>query len=327
MRYTIESRFQGAFLGAAVGEMLSNFYTGRSWHQLGVGLNWWDLDIDEGQQDQLLPGWGSQAVSVCKSLIAHGRVEGVDNEATATILPVALFFHEDAAKLRLRLNQLAVSSKETRDESLAIGYCLLQIAQEKLDPSAIVPQIIAYLQGVSRDAHPVGGRSRSADGPKNRTRADGAIASSLAQVQTLLEMRASLETTSYMLSNSIGLALYCFLSTPEDFRLSVMRALRIARVQPQLVAALTGAMSGAYNSLAGIPVSWRIAIKRPLTAEKFLLPCWGVTSAAEIVQLATNLFVAWSGALLPTHLSNKSPQRYAVAAPQVMRPQSIGPDK
>ncbi|MBO1346824.1 MAG: ADP-ribosylglycohydrolase family protein [Hormoscilla sp. GUM202] len=304
MRYTIESRFQGAFLGAAVGEMLSNFYTGRSWHQ--VGLNWWDLDIDEGQQDQLLPGWGSQAVSACKSLIAHGRVEGnrvVDNEATATILPVALFFHEDAAKLRQRLNQLAASSKETRDESLAMGYCLLQIAQEKLDSSTIVPQIIAYLQS------------------------DGAIASELAQVQTLLEMRASLETTSYMLSNSIGLALYCFLSTPEDFRLSVMRALRIARVQPQLVASLTGAMSGAYNSLAGIPVSWRIAIKRPLTAEKFLLPCWGVTSDAEIVQLATNLFAAWSGALLPTHLSNKSPQRYAVAAPQVMRPQSIGPDK
>ncbi len=297
MRYTIESRFQGTFLGAAVGEMLSNFYTGRSWHQ--VSLNWWDLNIDEGQQDQLLPGWGSQAVSGCKSLIAYGRVEGnkvVDNEATANVLPVALFFHEDAAKLRRRLNQLAASSKETKDGSLAIGYCLLQIAQEKLDPSTIVPQIIAYLQS------------------------DGAIASSLAQVQTLLEMGASLETTSYMLSNSIGLALYCFLSTPEDFRLSVMRALRIARVQPQLVASLTGAMSGAYNSLAGIPVSWRIAIKRPLTAEKFLLPCWGVTSAAEIVQLATNLFAAWSGALLPTHLSTKSPQKYAVAAPQVMRP-------
>jgi len=306
MRYTIESRFQGAFLGAAVGEMLSNFYTGRSWHQF-VGLHWWDLPpIEGGQLDQLLPGWGSQAVDGCKSLIARGRVEGnrvLDNEATAITLPVALFFHEDAAKLRQRIDRLAASNQETRDGSLAIGYCLLQIAQEKLDPSRIVPQIIAYLQsGLD-------------------------IASELAQVQTLLEMGATLETASSRISNSIALALYCFASTPEDFRLSIMRALRIARVQPQLVAALTGAMSGAYNSLAGIPVSWRLAMTRPLVAEKFLLPCWGVTSAAEIVQLATNLFAAWSGAYRPTHPNSKSPQLYAVAAPQVMRTQGLRPDK
>lgn len=319
MRYTIESRFQGAFLGAAVGDMLGTFITGRSWDQLRLGLNWWDSDIDgrpirpspmEGELDQLSPGWGSQAVGGCKSLIARGRVEenSEGNEATAIALPIALFFHEDAAKLRRSLNQLAASSKETRDGILAMGYCLLQIAQEKLDPGSIIPQIITYIQS------------------------DGDRASELGQVQTLLETGASLETACSLLSNNISLALYCFLSTPEDFRLSVMRALRIARVQPQLVAALTGAMSGTYNSLAGIPVSWRIAMTRPKTAEKFLNPCWGVTSGAEIVQLATNLFAAWSGVYWPTdpmfsEQFAQSPSGNAVAAPRVMPTLGLGPDK
>lgn len=301
MRYTIESRFQGAFLGAAVGEMLGIFITGRSWHHLEPLPVRWDLDI--GQLDQFLPGWGSHAVDGCKSLIARGRVDGnrvVGNEATAITLPVALFFHEDAAKLRRRLNQLAASSKETRDEIMAIAYCLLQIAREKLDPSTIVPQIITYIQS------------------------DGALAEELAQVQTLLEMGASLETASSLLSNSIGLALYCFASTPEDFRLSVMRALRIATIRPQLVAALTGAMSGTYNSLTGIPVSWRMAMARPEIARNFLVPCWSVTSGSEIVQLATNLFAAWSGVYWPTNPSNKSSQGNAVAAPQIMR---VGPQQ
>ncbi|MGK7899895.1 MAG: ADP-ribosylglycohydrolase family protein [Hormoscilla sp.] len=297
MRYTIESRFQGAFLGAAVGEMLGISITSRSWHQLGSPpANWWDLDI--GQLSRFLPGWGSYAVRGCKSLIAGGPLEGnmpVGNEATATTLPYALFFHEDAEKLRRKLNQLAAgqlsgSVGETKDATLAIGYCLLQIALEKFDHRSIIPQIINYIQS------------------------DGELTSELEQVQTLLLVGASLETASSVLSNSIAKALYCFATTPEDFRLSVMRALRIARAQPQLVAALTGAMSGAYNSIVGIPVSWRMAMAQ--MSDKILLPCWGVTSGAEIVQLASNLFAAWSGVYWPTQIA-KSPLGNAVAVPRI----------
>lgn len=298
MRYTIESRFQGAFLGAAVGEMLAISITSRSWHQLGPPpANWWDLDI--GQLSRFLPGWGSYAVRGCKSLITGGPLEvnmPVGNEATATTLPYALFFHEDAEKLRLLLDRLTAGSstsssvRETKDATLAIGYCLLQIAREQLDHRSIIPQIINYIQS------------------------DGELTSGLEQLQTLLLAGASLETASSVLSNSIARALYCFATTPEDFRLSVMRALRIARAQPQLVAALTGAMSGAYNSIVGIPVSWRMAIAR--MSDQILLPCWGVTSGVEIVQLASNLFAAWSGVYWPTQIA-KSPLGNAVAAPRI----------
>ena len=143
---------------------------------------------------------------------------------------------------------------------LAVGYTIARALKEKLDPATAIEQTIAYLK------------------------TDNALTELLLQVQILLEKGADLETATTHLCKSatalrerqgegekklqtesivnpgnfipIALAFYCFLNTPEDLRLSVVRAARCG-IAGQLTCALTGALSGAYNGVGAIPVEWR----------------------------------------------------------------------
>ena len=317
MQYSLQSRFQGAFLGAALGEILGLHGTS----QLRVPLPMLQLGSAGGdsrgltiEADSLLPGWGNFACYGCKSLIDRGHLQldrnraGNAVESTGITLPVALFCHEDEKKLRQQLHQVAAICQfpiELKQSILAIGYCLSQALKETLDPSTLIPQIVTYLQP----------DPASTD-----------LQRQLLQVQVLLECRAGIETAKRQLraiaptsSIPIALAFYCFLSTPEDFRLSVLRAVRIAK-QPQVTAALTGAMSGVYNSLAGIPAEWRIAVNRPNLETSWRASGWGVTSASEILQLANRLLMTWSGASDSVLNSTELGVVYAVAAPEIIRP-------
>ncbi|NEP59135.1 MAG: ADP-ribosylglycohydrolase family protein, partial [Symploca sp. SIO2G7] len=83
----------------------------------------------------------------------------------------------------------------------------------------------------------------------------------------------------------------------------VNRAVRTCH-QPQITAALTGALSGAYNSIIDIPVSWRLAAQRIKTS-------W------ENWQLAESLFAVWLGVYQPSVTHNH--QHLAVAAPWVIQ--------
>lgn len=80
---------------------------------------------------------------------------------------------------------------------------------------------------------------------------------------------------------AIVLSLYCFISTPENFQLSIKRAWQISEQFP-LSLALTGFLSGIYNSISGFPVRWRVATQNfPLTP--------------SIQQKTVQLFTSWSG--------------------------------
>ena len=57
---------------------------------------------------------------------------------------------------------------------------------------------------------------------------------------------------------AIALSLYCFISTPENFGLSVKRASSI-NILSKPIAILTATISGAYNGMAGIPRIWKKA--------------------------------------------------------------------
>lgn len=56
---------------------------------------------------------------------------------------------------------------------------------------------------------------------------------------------------------AIALAVYCFASTPQDFRLSVKRAANLNTELAKLTTTLTATLSGAYNGMTTIPWSWR----------------------------------------------------------------------
>ena len=102
----------------------------------------------------------------------------------------------------------------------------------------------------------------------------------------------------------IALAFYCFLSTPENFRLAVSRATRTS-YQPHLTTALTGALAGAYNSIIGIPVSWRLTANR-------------ISQGTQRLSLAKRLIEVWAGVYDVSVLTQDQP--LAVAAPRVIQP-------
>lgn len=337
MRYSLLSRFRGALLGAAIGEIWGAY--GESW-QLGV------------KQPSALPSsWGRLVVRGTEGLIRQGKLDLADwgeptkrtrsfptengkayeeanfpgyaspnteetyakydqNSAPGSgivaTVPVALFFHEDEAKLRQNLHQVAdvwQDDSVLKDGTLAVGYAIALALKERLDPATLIPETLNYLD------------------------VETPLVQQLRQVQTLLEEGAGLETTLATLmpphseprpNAAIALAFYCFLSTLEDLRLSVVRAARCP--QSQITSALAGALSGAYNSIAGIPVGWRLALGKEKGDNSALATLWGVHSETELLRLAARLLAAWSGVydaekfLIDTSLVS------AVAAPKVIKP-------
>ena len=286
-----------------------------------------------------LKDWGDTWEAFAKSEIYPERSTEFQSmlnpcEAAVAALPCAMFFHENKAKLGEKI-MLATdvwpneNKAELQTAVLAIGYAIARSLKQRLDPGTAIEQTIAYLK------------------------TDNALTELLLQVQILLEQGADLETATTHLCKSatalrerqdegekktqtnsivnpgnfipIALAFYCFLNTPEDLRLSVVRAARCG-IAGQLTCALTGALSGAYNGAAAIPVEWRqvssAVESRPL-AEGREPSVWGTGSDAKIVELANNLFAVWAGVYSPSAGLDSAALARSVAAPYVIRPRKI----
>ena len=255
-------------------------------------------------------------------------------EAAVAALPIAMFFHENKAKLREKIMLATeVWPKENGQEYeigvLAVGFAIARSLKQRLDPATAIEQTISYVK------------------------TDNALTELLLQVQILLEQGADLETATTHLYKSatafqakqdgddeksqtksivnpenfipIALAFYCFLSTPEDLRLSVVRAARCG-IAGQLTCALTGALSGAYNGATAIPVEWRqlsLAVELPPLAEGPEPSVWGTGSELKIVELANNLFAVWAGVYNPSFGLDSAALARSVAAPYVIRPSKM----
>lgn len=241
-------------------------------------------------------------------------------------LPVVMLYHEEAAKLREKLEQIGEvwqGQSDVKLSNLAVGYALALGLKEQLEPHALIPQIINILEEESP------------------------LVELLKEVQSLLERRADLETAIRHLSNkaklikqkvsgmgeeskekkaidsqtasliSVCLAFYCFLSTPNNWQLAVQRAARTGRGSQ--ICAIVGALSGAYNSSAAIPVEWRGALNSRLRKTSGLIS-EVVASETEIIELAKNLWTLWCGVYNPKTMENKLNLVPAVAATNVIRP-------
>ncbi|MEG4350841.1 ADP-ribosylglycohydrolase family protein [Microcoleus sp. LAD1_D5] len=287
-----------------------------------------------------LKDWRDTWEAFAKSEIYHPpstEFESIFNpcEAAVAALPAAMFFHENKAKLREKI-MLAIevwpneNKPEWETAILAVGYTIARSLKERLDPATAIEETIAYVK------------------------TENALTELLLQVQILLEKGADLETAATHLCKSatafrerqdegkkkiqtksivnpgnlipIALAFYCFLNTPEDLRLSVVRAARCG-IAGQITCALTGALSGAYNGVAAIPVEWRqvssAEVKSQQLAEGREPSLWGTGSDAKIVELANNLFAVWAGVYRPDAGLDSAALARSVAAPYVIRPRKI----
>ncbi len=297
MRYSLLSRFRGSLLGTALGEVYQSPFqlsttpicSKKSDFWLQVAIRGSQSLIDCGRLD--LEDWKHRGNKLQQSEpTSKIGFASLSNAAIAT-LPVALFFHEDQLTLKAQLQQAAklwLPAGQTPTGVLAMGYAIAQALTERLNPDTLIPQTLVYLEEYCQDAKP----------------SLRAFIQQLEQVQNLLEQKAGLEKTVTQICRHpftdtipIALAFYCFLSTTEDFHLALARAVRTG-YQPQTTAALTGALSGAYNSLAGIPIVRRL-------------------TATEMVSLADRLLAVWSGVHITA--TDDRVQWSAVAAPRVMQ--------
>ncbi|MEH1946360.1 MAG: ADP-ribosylglycohydrolase family protein [Nostoc sp.] len=281
MRYSLISRFKGTLLGALLGGSLApgGKVQFESYPDLGrmavlgiqslIALSRLDLDDwIERQQEKSLHSAATDDISI-KIIIAT--------------LPVALFFHENPIKLRqnvLRVLKIWENDPVVRDGTLAVGYAIALALTEKLDPITLIPQTISFI----------------GETPTS-------IPKKLLRVQNLLEQGAGLSTVQAefakeeKLSNIIAMAFYCFLSTLEDFRLTVLQATHNDNSQvqdatllnSQATGAITGALSGAYNGTGGIPVNWQVLLLQRNS------PVWGLTSFSQMLELTDAFVAVWSG--------------------------------
>ncbi|WP_310428210.1 ADP-ribosylglycohydrolase family protein [Chamaesiphon sp. VAR_48_metabat_135_sub] len=290
MKHLLLTRFQGALIGA------NTIYITP--HQINP--------------NQLIMETSPALIDGMTSLIRSGRVEPQDWEqnifidtpsperAIVAMLPLMLFFHDDRVKLRETLITVSHSWQldwETCSSAVAIGYIISRSLTESFNPRTIISQLLDEMLNL----HPLLFQELST------------IDRLLAQSSSLHQVTQRLTTTPHPIIASTVLAIYCLLSTPEDFSLATRRAYQIED-RSQLTCALTGILAGAQNSLTGIPLNGYIATQE---REQWLL-------AAE------SLLTSWAGvyhehsasqsiALLPASFQPTVAYPLSVAAPQVIQ--------
>jgi hypothetical protein len=220
--------------------------------------------------------------------------------AIVAMLPLMLFFHDDRTKLRERLINVSHSWEldwETCSSAVAIGYIISRSLTESFNADTIV----AHFLDEAINLHPA------------LFQALRTIDRQLNQPDSLHQVIHRSTLNSHPIFSATVLAIYCLRSAPEDFGLALRLADRIED-RSQLICALTGILSGAQNSSAGIPLNGYLATQ----------------DRAQWLLAADSLFATWAGVdrahwadgtidrLSSSHQRVAAP--LAVAAPRVIQP-------
>lgn len=270
MRHTLKNRYRGTIAGALLA-----------------------LKLAKNSKPEFIRQAYIQTIFSCKILISQGKFDTdyfltesqtysslnqpVLLNTLFTALPVILFFHEDLFKLRRNLLEVARTHSDNlliRDSVLAIGYTIAQSLNEKLFPSSLYSEVIRFI----------------GETPTN-------LPQQLEIVHNLLNQQASFEQVCNELyrvntiSNTVATAFYIFLKTLEDFCLSVSLSVNKNIDHDYYISsAMTGALSGAYNSALGIPTSWQIKHLRCLSTKT------AENNFPQMLKLIDELLAIWSGA-------------------------------
>lgn len=307
MHYSLSSRFRGTILGLAIGarQQIGSYKPYLHYPDANPSL----MAQNPQSQDRIVTLVQAGMISLIQRRRfdiedwhhAVGNLSLSGLEAIAATIPLALFYHENEIKLRDNL-QIAVAAvrqdkPEIREIALAVGYAIALSLQAKLHSFQLLNQTINFVGDSS------------------------ILAQKLFQVKAFLEENVGLETVvtklkqERQLSSEIALGFYCYLSSLSDFRLTVRRVVE-TRDRPQLIGAITAALSGAYNGLGGIPATLRQQLCRPTPQPGCAT---SMTTEKEMLRLCDALVAVWSGvydqANQPTDLS----QIAAIAAPRTIR--------
>jgi hypothetical protein len=332
MHYSLSNRFRGALLGALLGEYWGYLNPTNSKQDLLLfDPNTKDLAMLTPLQWSVSNGILSSTKGLIQGKLwididpSNGEKTSSQNLRLSTLsgilLPIALFFHDDEESLRQAI--ALWKSDVTMDSDLAdflfiFAYSIALALREQLEPINLIPHVLTHLKS-DPDTTLVGQRLIQVQHLLNKRVSLAALESFIKE--TLLQhpdMGSSHPSSdSLIVINSIAIALYGFISTSEDFRLTVMRSKRLDYC-PQIVCALAGALSGAYGGVAGIPISWRRALQLN-KSEPSLTNAWTVPSESTLFEMTDQLLATWLGIYNP---KLKSDAPLVAAAPRVIRPNS-----
>ena len=305
VRPELESRFAGALLGTFVGDVLGMPFEGASAEQ--VAYHWSDdpSTLRERIRRSAYTDDTQMMISVAESLVECGGFNGEDmarrfaenyelhrgygagahqviaalrggcpwnqavslvfpegsfgNGAAMRVAPVGVFYHHDLAELR-RVAELSASI--THGHPLGKEGAALQAygvaCAVKLEPAGLdTTDFLARLRALVREEGEVYQRKLDA-------------------MADLLQSDPSIEEVVETLGNdvrahtAVPAALYAFLSHGGSFREAVMYAVSLGG-DTDTIGAMTGAITGAYHGLEGIPAEWVEALESTEKGRDYVL--------------------------------------------------------
>jgi ADP-ribosylglycohydrolase len=232
------------------------------------------------------------------SRLIHPELSNPEQSILA-MLPLILFFHDDRLKLREVLINISHSWQldwETCSSAVAIGYIISRSLTESFQLGTVIAQLLDEMTNL----HPLIFQELNALAVRTAPREQR----SLDPASSLHQVTHRLASAEHPIVAPTMLAIYCFLSTPEDFSLATRR---IARLEPQsqFACALTGILAGAHNSLTGIPLNGDL----------------GTQERSQWLALAQNLLNVWAGIDLQ-HNTSANDYPLAIATPHIIQRRS-----
>lgn len=341
MRYSLDARFRGFALGALVGE-----YQGYLVSKENTGTE--NQDQENQEQDnnylgsQLLLGICDAIVETrgqnfeplweflepvfapdfkqkdCKQDLSKPdleqnkylpQLEAQTELAVLASLPISLFFHDNWVNLRSQLDILVSRSgfnRPTQDWIYVFGWVLSAFAREEVTTIHQLENIIPLILDGVAPADEVSTVMMLIDSWLRKN-------IRLSSIETELN-QANLKTHT-----NIAIALYCLLGCGGDLRLSIIRLAIIRgkgnrnKVNTVIGASILGALLGTYNSEIGIPIDWYTKL------ENISFDRLKVRNCTQVLKLADELLLAWSGIYLDGSAKSDLAIVTAVASPRVMR--------
>lgn len=287
MQYSLSSRFQGCFEGMVAADQW-NLWSNQQPAAISVQVSpWIDLAIQAAEALIQETDWPLQSTALDSSrLSASSFTSGKFAIAT---LPVALFFHDDLILQQQHLRQTVQTwggTSSMADWVAVFGYAIAQAMKAQLAPSQFMADLLSYWNGADPDL-----QHRSPQLLPSLELLHGLVDQGAASRTTI----AKLEQLLPQEDQAIALAFYCFLCTPDNWQLAVRHAARLFPAHP-VICALTGCLSGAYNSHSSLPLAWKLAALQPLTS----FPS-SQTTHITCTDLATRLLATWSGIFDASH--------------------------
>lgn len=269
LNHSLVDKFRGAWVGSYLGGIKSpqeaHHQSHPAWGKIAeIGVQ---SLIELGYLD--LIHWQEQILLIDPTLLNLAGSAKIGEAIWAT-LPIMLFFHEQPHKLTLELSSALnfwLHPQESAPTGLAVAKAIAILLSKNPYPLEIIKQTdLEIILG---------------------------LPSKFWQDLPCLES-AIKEITRHTPPGqvSIAIACYCFLYTPEDFRLSIKRA--ILAPQPELITPLVGILSGSYNGFWGIPFNWywESLNLSPSLSERLVIK-------SDQSKLIDHLFNTWAGHYRP----------------------------